>query len=118
VFAIRTALELCRDRGLVDYVVFSDCQGAVRRFGGHPVEWRSREELRLPNDFFDKVLGRASYLRRTVGRVSKRLAAQPHQIEAFELFNAPHKEFLLSESALWGRVDRDAVRHPKTLGLD
>jgi hypothetical protein len=117
VFAIRMALELCRDQGLADYVVFSDCQGAVRRFAGQRVEWRDREELRLPNDFFDKVLGRASYLRRTSGKVSRRLAAQPHQIEAFELFNAAHREFRLSESALWERICRGAVRHPRTLGI-
>jgi ribonuclease HI len=116
VFAIRTALELCRAHGFADYVVYSDCQGAVRRFPGDRVEWRSREELRLPNDFFDKVLRRASYLRRTSGKVSKRIAAQPHQIEALELFNAAHSEFRLSESALWERVCRDAVRHPATLG--
>lgn len=116
VFAIRTALELCDAKGFTDYIVYSDCQGAVRRFGAHPVEWRSRQQLRLPNDFFDKVLRRAQYLRSSSRKVSSRRPPQSHQIETFELFNALHREFRLSESALWERVCRDAVRHPGTLG--
>jgi ribonuclease HI len=116
VFAIRTALDLCDAKGLTDYAVYSDCQGAVERFGEHPVEWRSRQQLRLPNDFFDKVLSRAAYLRSSSRKVSTRRPPQPHQIEAFELFNAPHLEFRLSESPLWERIRRDAARHPRTLG--
>ena len=72
--------------------------------------------VRLPNDFFDKVLRRASYLRSSSRTVSRRLPPQPHQIEAFELFNAVHLEFRLSESALWERICRDAVRHPSSAG--
>ena len=117
-FAIRSALELCRAKGLSDYIVYSDCQGAIRRFGEQPVEWRSRQELQLPNDFFDKVLGRAQYLRSSSRKVSVRRPLQPHQVEAFELFNAPYREFRLSESPLWERIRRDAGRHPRTLGLD
>ena len=60
VFAIRSALDFCGVQRLTDYIVYSDCRGAVDRFRDHPVEWRSRQELRLPNDFFDKVLRRAS----------------------------------------------------------
>ena len=115
-FAIRTALDVCDAKGLTNYTVYSDCQGAVQRFGAHPVEWRSRQELRLPNDFFDKVLHRASYLRSSSRKVATRRPPQPHQIEAFELFNAQHLEFRLSESAMWDRIRRDAARHPKTLG--
>lgn len=112
VFAIHTALELCRERCDGDFVVYSDCQGAVERFRDEPVEWRTRRQLRLPNDFFDKVLGRASYLRSSTGTVSNRRPVQAHQLEAFELFNSPRREFRLSESALWTRVNRDADRHP------
>lgn len=117
IFAIRTALELCRVKGLADYIIYSDCRGAVDRFGGHPVEWRSRRELRLPNDFFDNVLRRGQYLRSSSRKVSTRRPLQPHQTEAFELFNAACREFRLSESALWERICRDASRHPTTLGL-
>ena len=49
-------------------------------------------------------------------KVSRRRAAQAHQIEAFELFNSSHLEFRLRESALWERICRDAVRRPRTLG--
>lgn len=118
VFAIDAALGLCRRHALGECVVFSDCQGAVARFPGAPVEWRPRQEMRLPNDFFDKILGRASYLRRTEGRVARRFPPQPHQVEIVELFNAELHEFKLSTSPLWERVCRDARRHPASLGVD
>lgn len=109
-------MDLCDAKDFTNYIVYSDCKGAVERFGADRVEWRNRQELRLPNDFFDKVLRRASYLRSSGQKVSRRRPPQSHQIEAFELFNAQHLEFRLSESALWERICRDALRHPKTLG--
>lgn len=60
ILAIRVALDLCRRHWISDFIVFSDCQGAVRRFTDAPVEWRSRDQMRLPNDFFDKILRRRS----------------------------------------------------------
>jgi hypothetical protein len=38
-------------------------------------------------------------------------------VEAFELFQAPRREFKLSASALWTRVTRDAQKHEQALGL-
>lgn len=116
IFAINTALGLCQRERLHDFVVFSDCQGAVRRFPDMPVEWRRRDEMRLPNDFFDKILRRGSYLRRTEGKVYRRRPPQDHQTEIFELFNADHREFRLSDSPLWARVCHDARNHPDALG--
>jgi hypothetical protein len=81
-FAIRTALNLCHSRAFAGHTIYSDCRGAVEQFPEHPVEWRSRQELRLPNDFFDKVLRRAAYLRSSSGKVARRKPATPHQVEA------------------------------------
>jgi hypothetical protein len=116
-FAIRAALAVCSRRDLAKYIVFSDCQGAVALFKGSPVQWRSREQMYLPNSFFDRVLGRAGYLRQTKNTVGKRNPVEPHQTEAFELFQAPRQEFKLSESPLWARVVRDARRHEQVLGV-
>jgi hypothetical protein len=101
----------------VNYVVLSDCQGAVDRFRHERVEWRSRGQMRLANDFFDKVLRRAAYLRGSHDKVVRRRPLQPHQKEAFELFNAPSRKFTLSSSQLWLRVLSDAGAHPDTLGI-
>lgn len=118
IFAIQTALELCRRHRFDDWVVLSDCQGAVARFPDANVEWRRRAQMRLPNDFFDKILGRASYLRRTEGTVTRRVPPQPHQLEIVELFNAADFEFSLSASPLWQRICNDARRHRDALGVD
>jgi hypothetical protein len=108
---------VCTDLGLANYIIFSDCQGVVEQPKNNLVEWRSREQMYLPNSVFDKVLGRASYVRQSSKTVVKRKPAQPHNVEAFELFNAPRREFKLSASALWARVTRDAQKHEQALGL-
>jgi hypothetical protein len=110
-FAIRTALDLCDSKGLVGYTIYSDCRGAVERFPKQSVEWRSRKDLRVPNEFFDKVLRRAAYLRSSSGKVTRRKPPAPHQVEAFQLFTASRQEFRLSESPLWERICRDTATH-------
>lgn len=116
-FAISLALDVAQRFGLLDFRVCSDCEGAVVKAADPRVEWHSRKEMGLPNGFFDKVLGRASYLRRTEGKV-KRRAVQDHQLEIFELFTSVRREFKLSESEMWARVRRDALKSGEpVLGL-
>lgn len=115
-FAIESAIELCRRLDLADFVIYSDCQGAVDCFGDNVV-WKDRTQMRLPNDFFDKIFRRASYLRRTDGKVERRYPPAPHQVEIFELFNSVDRQFRLSDSPLWQRVSRDAVKHVDALGV-
>lgn len=115
--AIRLALELCASRGLSDFRVYNDNQGAVADARNPAVEWRRRKAMYLPNSFFEKVLGRAAYLRETAMNVKERRPIGPPQQEAFDLFNAPRKLFHLSESALWARVLADSRRHPDAMGI-
>lgn len=117
-FAIRTALVLAEGLGLADFVVYSDCAGEVYRVGDSRVMWRSRVEMYLPNAFFDSVLHRASYLRRSVNVVRARRPLQPYQREQYELFNSPRRQFKLANSALWQRVFSGATTHPDALGLE
>jgi hypothetical protein len=116
-FAVRIALDACAALGIADFIVYSDCQAAVELAGHERVAWRSREQMYLPNQFFDKVLGRAGYLRHSSKVVKMRRPVEPHQTEAFDLFCAPRREFNLSASALWARVARDARRHGQALGV-
>lgn len=116
-FAIRTALGLCDHLGLEDFVVYSDCMGEVDRMGDGRVEWRSRAAMYLPNEFFDKVLGRAAYLRSSAKVVRKRRELKPYQIEQYELFNSHNCRINLRDSPLWQRVIADAANHPDALGL-
>lgn len=113
--AILAAFGVATRLGLEEVEVFSDCEGAIRRVADPRVRWASRESLYLPNAFFDKVLKRAGYLRQSAGKVGRRREVEPHQVEAFELFSTPEREFRLSESALWTRVQRDARRHAEAM---
>ena len=116
-FAIRTALGLCDVLGLDDVLVYSDCASEVDRVGDARVEWRPRTEMYLPDEFFDQVLHRAAYLRRSKKAVRNRRTVQPYQQEQYELFNSPHCRFELTDSPLWKRVVADAATHPGALGL-
>lgn len=113
--AIRAALEFAAQHKLDEFEVYSDCRGAIDTVGDPRVRWASRERLYLPNAFFDKVLGRAGYLRQSARKVATRRKAEPYQVEIFDLFCAPGREFRLSESALWTRVERDARRHEEAM---
>ena len=62
-FAIRTALDVCSERGLLDFVIFSDCDGAVTDISDERVQLRTRKELYLPKAFLEELLGRPGYLR-------------------------------------------------------
>jgi ribonuclease HI len=114
--AIQTAFEFCAENGIEDFVVYSDCQPTVDRLSHPRVRWAPREEMYLPNTYFDRVLGRAGYLRQSAARVQQRRPVQPHQQEIFELFQAAHRDFRLSKSPLWSRILRDVKRHPRALG--
>ena len=59
---------------------------------------------------YDEVLRRLHAL-----RAWRRREVEPHQVEAFELFRTPEREFRLSESALWTRVQRNARRHAEAM---
>jgi ribonuclease HI len=114
--AVQTAFEFCAENGIKDFVVYSDCKPTVECLNDPRVRWAPREAMYLPNTFFDRVLGRAGYLRRSEGRVQRRRPVEPHQQEIFELFQAVHRDFRLSQSLLWGRILRDVKRHPRALG--
>lgn len=112
-FSIRLAIELARARRIDGYRIFNDCQSAIGNDPGGRVSWRSREEMHLPNRFFEQVLGRAGYLRRSSAKVGRRRTVEAHQVEAFELFCAARREFALSASPLWQRVLANATKYPR-----
>jgi ribonuclease HI len=103
-FAISLAFAAAERLGVETFRICSDCQSVIERLNDRRVEWHSREEMRLPNDFFDTVV--------------KRRPVAPYQTEIFELFNVGRLEFKLSESPLWERVRTHAVKSGKrVLGL-
>lgn len=116
-FAVETALAHCRDLGLSDFVVYTDCMSAVDRNPGEPVAWCSQRQIGIANTFLRRILDRAAYLRKSEKCVTKRRPLADHQIEFFKLFNSPREEFRLSSSAAWKRVlssvaDRERYRVP------
>lgn len=104
--AIRKAIEFCTNQEFEDFVIYSDCKEAIAKVKEPRVIWASRKDMHLPNTYFERILGRASYLRQTEGKVKKRKPTEIHQ-EIFDLFQAKRKEFRLSESLLWAEISKD-----------
>jgi hypothetical protein len=103
--AIRKAIEFCMDRKVGEFVVYSDCEGAITNVNDPRVCWASRKDLYLPNTYFDRILRRAAYLRRSEGKVKKRKPTEMHQ-EIFDLLQAERQEFQLSKSLLWTEISK------------
>jgi hypothetical protein len=111
--AIRKAFDYCASWEIGDFVIYSDSKSAVREVNSVRVRWAPREEMYLPNAFFDRVFSRASYIRNRP--VKRRQPVEPHQLEIFELFQSARREFRLSQSPLWARITKDLNRHPRAL---
>ncbi len=110
--AIEKALAVAAELGLTEFVVFSDCDGVVQKLRDRRVHHRNRDTS-LAGAFFEKVWSRGAYLRRTRQTLgTRRRPRQPHQTEIFELLRVQSRQFRLSESPLWGRVQRDFARVP------
>lgn len=110
--AIRKAIEFCISHQIGDFVIHSDCESAIMKVNDPRVCWVSRKDNYLPNTYFDRILGRASYLRRTEGKVKKRKPTEIHQ-EIFNLFQVERQEFRLSESLLWAKISKDEASYKK-----
>ncbi len=106
-FAIRKAIEFCVNHQVGEFVVYSDCEGAIKKVNDARVQWVPRKDLRLPNKFFERILGRAAYLRQSEGKVKKRKLPTQIHWEIFNLFQAERQEFRLSESLLWAEISND-----------
>lgn len=103
--AICKAIEFCTNHEIGEFIIYSDCKSAAEEMNDTRIRWASRKDMYLPNTYFDRVLGRATYLRRSEGK--KRRPTEPHQLEIFELFQAERREFRLSQSPLWARICKD-----------
>ena len=99
--AIERALALVAERAVTGAVVYTDSLGSVRSFAPARVEWLSRDD-NYAGKFFHLMLGRASYLRASMG--AKRRPPTPTRREVLELFQCQRREILLSGSGLWKRI--------------
>ena len=114
--AIQTAFTCCARWGIKRFTIYSDCQGAVTREQDDRVRWACREQMHLPNDYFDRVWRRLQYLRSTEGKVGRRCPIAAHQQEILDLLQSERCEFRLSESPLWKRINDRIHLHPEALG--
>lgn len=102
--SIVRASEVCEELKLDSYVIYNDATGAVKRANIPQVQWLPEGEFNPASSFLDRVLKRASYLRRSSRKVTHRMPLTLAQQEAFDLFQTEGKRFLLTQSSIWGKI--------------
>ena len=105
--AITRALEICKERSLDDYVIYSDAKGAVDQVAAPEVKWLPAGEFNPASAFLSRVLSRASYLRRSSRKITRRMPLTPAQDEVFRLLQADKEGIKLSSSPLWSKLQSD-----------
>ena len=102
--AILRAKEVCEEKGITDFVIYSDNEQAVARTSSPQVKWLPPGQLHYASAFLHRILSRARYLRHSSRKVRRRAPVRPAQMEVFILFQAERLEFKLSRSLLWAKI--------------
>jgi hypothetical protein len=105
--AIRRAVKISEEKGLKDYVVYSDNVEAVRQAESQHAQWLEVGRIHFASLFLHRVLTRGRYLRHSARKITKRTPTTAAQDEIFQLFLAKSSEFKLSKSHLWNRIKGD-----------
>lgn len=104
------ALEVCRMNGFGRFVVYNDSQGAVAKANLSEVKWLPSGEFNPASAFLYRVLDRAGYIRGSGRKITRRMPPTPAQLEIYDLFQGDRKQFKLSESAVWAKLQADLAR--------
>ena len=105
--SIIRALEICQSEGFTQFVVYNDSISAVAKANRPEAKWLQAGEFNPASAFLYRVLGRAGYIRGSGRKITKRMPPTPAQLEIYKLFQAERKQFKLSESAIWTKLQND-----------
>ncbi len=108
--SIVRALEVCKSEGFEQFVVYNDSQGAVARASLPQVKWLPSGEFNPASAFLSRVLDRAGYIRSSGRKVTKRMPPTIAQLEIFDLFQTKGRQFRLTESAVWKKLQSDLAQ--------
>ncbi|MDG6979454.1 MAG: hypothetical protein JRN58_10290 [Nitrososphaerota archaeon] len=115
VVAIRNADEACRRKQIQEgFVIYSDNDGAIKRSHLSYVQHIPKEKFHFADEYLYRMMSRASYLRRSAGKVKHRRPVSPIHDEITKLMKAERIEFHLSESSLFRAFKLEA--NPVVIG--
>src|SRR5437879_4531637 len=95
--AIRRAQRISEEKGMKEYVIYSDNIEAVRQAESEHVVWLEAGRIHFASLFLHRVLARGRYLRHSERKITKRTPTTAAQEEIFQLFLAKNAEFQLSK---------------------
>lgn len=107
VLAVRRAKEICAEKKLTNYVIYTDNTSAAETAAAPEIKWLEAGRLQLASLLLQRIVNRARYLRQSSRKVINRAPPNEAQRDAFLLFNAEKLEFKLSKSALWNKIQTD-----------
>lgn len=104
-FAIMRAEVITKERiEGKNYVIFSDCLGAVELAKSERVKFLPLGRPHYGSLFLHRILTRARYLRHSARKVLNRAPLTPLQNEQYRLFREERSEFKLTDSLLWTKI--------------
>ncbi|MBM3897583.1 MAG: hypothetical protein FJ358_03545 [Thaumarchaeota archaeon] len=105
--AIEKAETISKEKGLTEFVIYSDCKGAIDNTDSTNAKWLPEGEFDPPSAFLHRILKRAQYLRKSSRKITKRAPLTPIQKEIFKLFQTERLEIKLSQSLVWEKIQAD-----------
>src|SRR2546428_6573544 len=99
--AIRRAQRISEEKGMREYIIYSDNIEAVRQSESEHVQWLEAGRIHFASLFLHRVLARGRYLRHSFRKTTKRTPTTAAQEEIFQLFLVKNSEFPLSMCHLW-----------------
>lgn len=107
ILAVKKAKEVCDVKGFGKYIILTDNQSAFTKAKVENVRWLEQGKIHYASLFMERIMKRASYLRRSDRKTIKRPPPNRRQQEILTMFNAPGKEFKLSESMIWRKIEME-----------
>lgn len=105
--AVEKAKAICVEKKLANYVILTDSLSTVNATKMPEVRWLEMGRLQLASLLLQRIVDRARYLRQSSRKVITRMPPSDVQKDAFRLFKAEELEFVLSRSALWGKIQSE-----------
>lgn len=117
IHAVARAKEISDGKGFGRYIILTDNQSAFEHSGIAEVRYLEPGRIHFASLFLQRIMNRASYLRKSSRKVINRAAPNRLNEEELRLFRVVQLEFKLSESMIWTKIQMEMAARDGNMGL-
>ncbi len=107
ILAAKRAKEICNEKGIANYIILTDSQGAAEQSKIEWVTYLERGRVHFASLFLDRIMNRGRYLRHSSRKVLNRANPSKLQEEVYQMFSSEKCEITLSKSLLWQKIQME-----------